>query len=198
MTCIAQAAAIGSMLDAIRTYHGHHTIRHALMLLAYTFVRPGELRHAAWDEFDMNRKEWRIPDERMKMRGRGSHIVPLSSQALQVLDAQRAISGHCVLVFPGIRDPRKPLSDNTLNSALRRMGVGKDQHVAHGFRAMARTILAERGWRPEIIERQLAHQEQSRIVAAYARAEYLDERRNMMHEWAEYLDSLTSGKKPNA
>ncbi len=198
MPALLDPAAIGCMLDAIMTYHGHHTIRHALMLLAYTFVRPGELRHAAWDEFDMNRHEWRIPDARMKMRGRGSHIVPLSRQALQILDTQRAISGHCVLVFPGIRDPRKPLSDNTLNSALRRMGVGKDQHVAHGFRAMARSLLAEHGWRPEIIERQLAHQEQSKVVAAYARAEHMDDRRAMMQEWADYLDSLTPDKKTNA
>jgi len=190
MAAMLKPEDIGAMLRSIEGYSGTLIVRTALMMLAYTFVRPGELRLARWSEVNPDRGEWRIPAARMKMKGRGDHIVPLSRQVMALLDAVHPVSGYGALVFPGQRSPFRPISDNTLNNALRRMGIGHDRQVAHGFRAMARTLLAEQGWRPEIIERQLAHAEHSKVVAAYNRAEFLPERRKMMQAWADYLDGL--------
>ncbi len=190
MAAMLEPGDIGRMLASIEGYGGTLIVRNALLMLAYTFVRPGELRQACWTEIRWDAAEWRIPAARMKMKGRGTHIVPLSRQAVDLLRQLQSISGHGGLIFPGTRTPLRPISDNTLNHALRRMGITHDQHVAHGFRAMARTLLAEQGWKPEYIERQLAHAEQSRVAAAYNRAEFLPERRRMMQAWADYLDGL--------
>lgn len=160
--------------------------RIAMHLLVLTFVRPGELRAARWDEFDIERAEWRIPAERMKMRQ--PHIVPLSRQALALLATLQPLTGRGALLFPAMTDHAKPMSENTLSYAMGRMGY---QGVAtpHGFRALASTTLNEEGFDPDVIERQLAHAERNKVRAAYHRAEYLDERRKMMQWWADFLDS---------
>ena len=160
--------------------------RIALHLLVLTFVRPGELRAARWEEFDIERAEWRIPAERMKMRQ--PHIVPLSRQALALLATLQPLTGRGALLFPAMTDHAKPMSENTLSYAMGRMGY---QGVAtpHGFRALASTTLNEEGFDPDVIERQLAHAERNKVRAAYHRAEYLDERRKMMQWWADFLDS---------
>jgi len=160
--------------------------RIAMHLLVLTFVRPGELRAARWEEFDIERAEWRIPAERMKMRQ--PHIVPLSRQALALLATLQPLTGRGALLFPAMTDHAKPMSENTLSYAMGRMGY---QGVAtpHGFRALASTTLNEEGFDPDVIERQLAHAERNKVRAAYHRAEYLDERRKMMQWWADFLDS---------
>lgn len=165
--------------------------RLALHLLLLTFVRPGELRAAEWAEFDTEKAQWRIPAERMKMRA--PHLVPLSRQALAILEQLKPISGHSHLLFPAVTDPQKCLSDNTLTQAIRRR-LGFDA-TAHGMRATASTILNEQGWRPDVIERQLAHKEQNEVRAAYHRSEYLEDRRRMMQGWADYLDGVRAGAK---
>jgi integrase len=156
------------------------------------FVRPGELRKAEWSEFNFETSEWRIPAEKMKMRT--MHIVPLSTQAVTILREIQPLTGHRKYVFPSVRTMERPMSENTLNSALRRLGYTKDEMTGHGFRSMASTLLNEQGWNPDAIERQLAHSERNKIRAAYNFAEYLPERRKMMQEWADYLDLLTINK----
>jgi integrase len=165
--------------------------RLALHLLLLTFVRPGELRAAEWAEFDTEKAEWRIPAQRMKMKA--PHLVPLSRQALAILEQLKPISGHSHLLFPAVTDPQKCLSDNTMTQAIRRR-LGFDA-TAHGMRATASTILNEQGWRPDVIERQLAHKEQNEVRAAYHRSEYLEDRRRMMQGWADYLDGVQAGAK---
>ncbi|KMJ54552.1 integrase [Vogesella sp. EB] len=160
--------------------------RIAMHLLVLTFVRPGELRAARWDEFDIERAEWRIPAERMKMRV--MHIVPLSQQALALLASLRPLSGRGALLFPAMTDHDRPMSENTLSYAMGRMGY-KGVATPHGFRALASTTLNEEGFDPDIIERQLAHAERNKVRAAYHRAEYLDERRKLMQWWANFLDA---------
>jgi len=194
MATMLEPDAIGAMLRGIDAYGGSMVVRCALMLNILTFVRPSELRLARWDEFDLDAAEWRVPAARMKMKNRGDHIVPLADQAVDLLRELQAVTGYSDLVFPSPWGTNKPISTNTLNHALRRMGISKNRQVVHGFRAMARTLLAEQGWNPEFIERQLAHVEQSRVVAAYNRAEHLPERRRMMQAWADYLDAVKSGK----
>jgi len=194
MATLLKPADIGDMLRRIDNYQGTMVARCALMLNIMTFLRPGELRQAAWAEIDLDAALWMVPAARMKMKNRGDHIVPLARQAVDLLRELHRATGYGPLVFPGRLNPADPIAYNTLNHALRRMGIDKNKQVAHGFRAMARTLLAERGWRAEIIERQLAHAEQSRIVAAYNRAEFLAERREMMQDWADYLDALRSQK----
>jgi len=190
MAAMLDPKQIGAMLRGIDDYCGTYVVRCALQLNLLTFVRPSELRLAWWAEFDLGGGEWRVPAERMKMKDRGDHIVPLATQAVEILNGLHQATGFGALVFPSPFDPKKPLSANTLNHALRRMGIDKNRQVVHGFRAMARTLLAEQGWSAEVIERQLAHAEQSRVVAAYNRAEFLPERRRMMQVWADFLDEL--------
>ncbi|MGL5522689.1 MAG: tyrosine-type recombinase/integrase [Aeromonas veronii] len=151
--------------------------RLALHLLMLTMTRPGEVRFARWDEFDMERAEWRIPAARMKMRT--EHLVPLSRQALAVLDELRQLTGHCELLFPSERKLTNPMSENTLSYAMGRMGY-KGIACPHGFRALASTTLNEEGFDPDVIERQLAHAERNKVRAAYHRAEYLDDRRKLL------------------
>ncbi|WP_421351384.1 tyrosine-type recombinase/integrase [Aeromonas veronii] len=160
--------------------------RLAIHLLMLTMTRPGEVRFARWDEFDMARAEWRIPAERMKMRV--PHIVPLSRQALAVLEELRQISGHCELLFPSERKLTNPISENTLSYAMGRMGY-KGIATPHGFRALASTILNEEGFDPDVIERQLAHAERNKVRAAYHRAEYLDDRRKLLQWLADFYES---------
>lgn len=143
---------------------------------------------AEWNEFDFEAKEWRIPGHRMKMGEQ--HIVPLASQTLALLKELKPHTGHGQYLFPSIRTDKRPMSDNTINAALRRLGYAKDEMTGHGFRAMASTLLNEQGWNRDAIERQLAHGERNPIRAAYNYAEFLPERRNMMQAWADYLDGL--------
>ena len=156
-----------------------------------TAVRPGELRGARWSEIDAEAAVWRIPGERMKMKT--PHTVPLSRQALEVIERQRTLSGGGELVFPSPFYPDKPLSENTLNSALARMGY-KGEHSAHGFRALFSTVANECGHDPDVIERQLAHIERNEVRAAYHRSTYLEARAALMSWWADYLDGRKGGK----
>lgn len=174
-----------AFLAALDAYQGDPTTLAALRLLMLTAVRPGELRGARWEEFDIGAAMWRIPGERMKMRA--PHVVPMSRQALGVIERQRAISGGGELVFPSPFCPGKPLSENTLNSALARMGY-KGEHSAHGFRALFSTVANECGHDSDAIERQLAHVERNEVRAAYHRATYLKARAALMQWWADHLD----------
>jgi integrase len=190
---ITDPAAIGALLRAIDGYQGSLVTRCALRLAPLVFVRPGELRRAEWGEIDLDAAMWRIPGERMKSRH--EHIVPLSRQAADVLRELHPLTGRRRYVFPGVRSSDRPMSENTLNAALRRLGYEKDVMVAHGFRSMASTLLNEQGWHRDAIERQLAHAERDETRAAYHRAQYLDERRKMMQAWADYLDGLREGAR---
>ena len=187
---IIEPNAIGGLLRAIDGYGGYSVVRAALQLDALFFVRPGELRHAEWREFDFDGAEWRIPAEKMKMRR--VHRVPLSRQALAILQELKPMTGYSRWLFPSIKSAMKPISENTLNGALRRLGYSSDEMTAHGFRAMAATRLNEIGrWSPDAIERQLAHEEQNATRRAYTHgAEYWFERVAMMQAWADYLDEL--------
>jgi len=190
---ITEPKAVGALLRAIWDYDGRPVTALALRLLSLVFVRPGELRHAEWSEFDPDTAEWRIPAARMKMRQQ--HIVPLSKQALTVLDELRPFTGKGKLLFPSERSVLRPMSENTLNAALRRMGYAKEEMCSHGFRSMASTLLNEQGWNRDAIERQLAHSERNSVRAAYNYAELLPERRKMMQAYADYLDGLRKGEK---
>jgi integrase len=181
---------IPELLRKIEAYPGAPYTRLAMKLMAYTFVRTGELIGARWDEFDLAAAEWRIPAERMKMRT--PHIVPLAPQAVEVLQALQTLSGHRPLLLPGERDHDKHMSNNTILKALERMGY-KGRMTGHGFRGVASTILHEQGYPHHLIELQLAHQERDQVAAAYNHATYLAERRSMMNAWADHLDKLRRG-----
>jgi len=166
-----------------------HTV-HALRLLVLTGTRPGEVRGARWAEFDLDAALWVIPAERMKMRV--EHRVPLSRQAVEVLRSTQPLSGGRELVFPSPFYPSKPLSENTFNSAMARMGY-KNTATAHGFRALFSTVANECGWNPDVIERQLAHKERNQVRAAYHRSTYLKDREKLLQWWADYLDGRKAG-----
>ena len=185
---ITEPSKVGRLLRDCDNYDGYFPIVCALRLAPLVFVRPTELRAAEWSEFNLEAQEWRIPAERMKMKQ--MHIVPLSKQAVKILEELRAFSGNGKYLFPSIRTNTRPLSDATVLNALRRMGYGKDEMCTHGFRSIASTLLNELGYNRDWIERQLAHGERNDVRAAYNYAEYLPERRRMMAEWAEYLDGL--------
>ena len=178
-------------LPKLAAYDGDPSTAHALRLLILSATRPGETRGARWAEFDLEAAVWTIPAERMKMRN--EHLVPLSSQAVDVLRTMQALSGGRELVFPSPSYPSKPLSENTFNSALARMGY-KNTATAHGFRALFSTVANECGWNPDVIERQLAHKEANEVRAAYHRSAYMEERVRLMQWWADYLDARLSGK----
>ena len=165
----------------------------ALRIAPLVFVRPGELRHAEWSEIDLDKAEWRIPAEKIKIKVQ--HIVPLSYQSLDILNEIHHITSCSNYIFPSIRTHSRPMSNNTINVALRRLGYTKDQMTAHGFRSIASTLLNEYGWNRDAIERQLAHAERSSVRAAYNYAEYLPERKKMMQSWTDYLDQLRLGAK---
>lgn len=182
---------VGALLRALDGYDGAFVTRCALRLAPLLFVRPGELRRAEWAEFDLDAGEWRIPEEKMKTGAR--HIVPLSRQAVAILRELHPLTGEGRYVFPGARTPSRPMSENTVNAALRRLGYSKDEQSAHGFRSLASTLLNEQGWARDVIERQLAHGERNKVRAAYNHAEHLAERRRMMQAWSDYLDGLRKG-----
>ncbi len=183
---------IGELLRAIDGFSGQFSTLCALKLAPLVFVRPGELRKAAWAEFDLDGSVWRIPGERMKMKA--AHIVPLSAQAVAILSELQPLTGAGHYVFPSVRTARRPMSENTVNAALRRLGYGTDEMTGHGFRSMAATRLNEMGWNADAIERQLAHAEANKVRAAYTHAaQYLEERARMMQAWADYLDGLRAG-----
>ncbi len=187
---ITDPKLIGALLRAIKGYEGSLVTKCALQIAPLTFVRPGELRKAEWSEFNFDEAEWRIPAERMKMREK--HVVPLSRQALALLRELHPLTGHGKYVFPGARTNGRPMSENTVNAGLRRLGYSNDEMTGHGFRSMASTLLNEQGWNRDAIERQLAHAERDTIRAAYNYAEHLPERRRMMQAWADFLDSLST------
>jgi integrase len=188
---VTDPKAVGELLRAIEGFTGAFTTRCALRLAALVFVRPGELRHAEWTEFDFDKAEWRIPASKMKMREQ--HIVPLSIQAVAILREIQSLTGSGRYVFPSERGGGRPMSENTVNAALRRMGYTKGEATGHGFRSMASTLLHELGLPHAVIERQLAHGERNKVSAAYNFAEHLPERRKMMQQWADYLDKLKTG-----
>jgi integrase len=189
---ITDPKKIGELMRAIDGYDGLTVVCAALKFAPLVFVRPGELRGATWDEFDRDNAEWRIPAHRTK-QGR-EHIVPLSDQAITILSDLYPYSGSEEgLVFPSIRSKSAPMSDNTINAALRRMGYSREQMTFHGFRGMASTRLNELGYPPDVIEAQLGHVEKSKVRRAYNHAQYLDQRRDMMMFWADYLDGLKKG-----
>jgi integrase len=190
---IIEPKRIGELLRAIDGYQGQPAVMFALKLAPLVFVRPGELRGAEWLEFDLKEGEWRIPGRRMKMGE--PHLVPLSTQAVALLEELHKHTGEGRLLFPSLSSKDRPISDNTLNAALRRLGYSGDEQTAHGFRSIASTRLNELGFSPDVIELQLAHAERNKVRAAYNRAERLAERRKMMQAWADYLDGLKSGAK---
>jgi integrase len=189
---IIDPAPFGALLRAIDGYDGTLVVRSALQLLALTFTRPGELRLATWKELDLDAGVWTIPANRMKMRR--PHRIPLAPQTIAILEELRTLTGRYELLFPGVRSPSRPLSENTLNAALRRLGYAKDDMSSHGFRAAASSLLNECGkWNADAIEAQLAHVEANAVRKAYARAEYWAERVEMMAYWADRLDELRRG-----
>ncbi len=189
------ADQITQFLKALDSYGGHRTTVIALRLMLLTFVRTVELRCAYWAEFDLDKAEWRIPPERMKMRE--LHIVPLSRQAVALLKELHAHTGGRDVLFPNYRTPQTCMTATTLNRALERMGFngkGSIGFSGHGFRATASTILNEMGYRSEVIERQLAHAERNKVRASYNQAEYMEERIAMMQQWADLTDEMAKGK----
>ncbi len=189
---VTEPVALGGLLRAVNDFDGQAVTKAALKLLAILFSRPGELRLAEWREFDLDKAVWTIPASRAKMRR--EHRIPLPTQALAILEELRAFAGSSTLVFPSAWGNRRPLSENTLNAALRRLGYSKDEATSHGFRATASTLLNECGlWNPDAIERQLAHVEKNAVRRAYARGEHWDERVKMMQWWADHLDTLRKG-----
>lgn len=182
----------GELLRSIHSYSGHPYTVAALKLAPLVFVRPGELRTAEWVEIDLDAAEWRIPSAKMKMKV--DHLVPLSTQAVEVLRSVKELTGHGRYVFPGLRTGSRPMSENTINAALRGMGYDQQTHCAHGFRAMARTIMDEvLGERVDLIEHQLAHVVKDPNGRAYNRTAHLPARREMMQRWSDYLDKLRAG-----
>jgi len=196
---ILEPKAIAELLRAIDAYQGYVVTKCALRLAPLVFVRPGELRRAQWPEIDLEKAEWRIPGARMKMRDQ--HIVPLARQAVEILRELEPLTNRVFearpnlprWVFPSARTHERPMSENAVLAALRRMGYTKDEMTGHGFRSMASTLLHEQGWNHQAIERQLAHAERNAVSAAYNFAEHLPERRKMMQAWADYLDGLKTG-----
>lgn len=188
---VTEPKKLGALLRAIDGFDGQPTTHAALKLMAILFPRPGELRAAEWTEFDFDKAEWTIPASRAKMRR--PHRMPLPPQAIAILDDLRRHTGRGKLVFPSVRTVLRPISENTLNAALRRLGYAQDEATSHGFRATASTLLNECGlWHPDAVERQLAHVEGNAVRRAYARGEHWEERVRMMAWWADYLDELRS------
>ena len=196
---IIEPKRAGELLRAMADYRGQPVTRAALQLAALVFQRPGEIRKAEWAEFDLDAGLWSIPSERMKRTRQGkvsgsAHVVPLSTQAVAVLRDLQPLTGHGRFVFPSLRTGERCMSDNAILSALRRMGFPKDEMTGHGFRAMARTMLAERlGVDEAVIEAQLAHAVRDSLGRAYNRTEFVGQRRAMMQTWADYLDKLRDG-----
>jgi integrase len=189
---ILEPKKAGELLRAMDGYEGSPITKIALQLSALVFVRPGELRQAEWSEIDVDAAVWRIPAD--KMKGRMEHAVPLSAQSLSLLEQARGLTGDGRYVFPSIRTYARPMSENTINAALRRLGYSGDEMTAHGFRAMASTLLNESGkWSPDAIERALAHKDKDAVRAAYHRGAHWQERVDMAQWWGDHLDALRKG-----
>jgi integrase len=189
---ITDPKEVAPLLRDINGYQGHFVVKCALRLAPLLFVRPGELRHAEWAEINLDEGNWNIPASKMKMKE--PHLVPLPDQAVEILRELQPLTGSGRYVFPSVRSVTKPISENTINAALRYMGYAKETMTGHGFRAMARTILDEvLQVRPDFIEHQLAHAVRDPNGRAYNRTAHLEERRKMMQTWADYLDKLKAG-----
>lgn len=189
---ITDPARVGQLLRSIEGYKGQPTTEYALKLFPYLFPRTIELRKARWPQFRLEGKEplWKIPAEVMKMKD--PHLVPLSKQVVALLEQLKGITGPDGLLFPSTKSAERPISENTINSALHGLGY-KNEHSGHGFRTMASTLLNESGkWSADAIERQLAHDERDDVRAVYNHAQHLPERRRMMQWWADYLEKLKS------
>ena len=205
LAAVLEPDRVGELMRAIDGYSGQPLTRGALLLSALLFQRPGNIRQMQWKWIDVDRALLTIPSMEMKRRvtekinGR-PHLVPLAPQALDVLEELRPLSGHGRYVFPSLRTGERPMSDNTMNAALRRLGYGTDEMSAHGFRAMARTLMVERmrGISSDVIEAQLAHVKSGPLGTAYDRAEFMEQRRKMMEAWADYLDALKRSSKAPA
>lgn len=180
---------IAQLLRSIDAYTGTFTVQCALKITPLLFQRPGEIRQMQWCDVDMQAREWRY----LVTKTESQHIVPLSHQALAILEEIRTETGNGRYVFPSMRRDGRPMSDGAVLTALKTMGYSSDVMTAHGFRTLASTLLNEQGWSPDAIERQLCHQPRDKIRAVYNRAQYLDERRRMMQAWADYLDQLKTG-----
>lgn len=190
---ITERARVGELMRAIDGYQGHFVTACALRLSPLVFLRPGELRKAEWCEIDLGAAEWRIPAARMKMRL--PHLVPLSRQAVAILRELEPVTGRGRYVFPGLAHKHRPMSENAITGALRRLGYSGEDMTAHGFRSMASTLLNESGFDRDWIERQLAHADRDAVRAAYNYAQYLPQRRQMMQAWADMLDRLRADRK---
>lgn len=189
---ITNPEGAGELLRAIDGYEGQGYVKLALQLAPHVFVRPGELRHAEWEDIDLDAALWVIPEGKTKMRK--AHHVPLSKQSLSILQKMHSATGPIGFVFPSIRSRSRPMSNNTMNAALRRLGYTSHEMTAHGFRAMASTLLNESGlWHPDAIERALAHGDRDKIRAAYHRGAHWDERVKMAQWWSDYLDRQRNG-----
>ena len=187
LPAVVNPKRVGALMREIEGYEGTLPVKCALRLAPLVFVRPGELRTARWSEIDLKAAEWKFIVSKTK----SPHIVPLATQAVGILEELKPLTGNREFVFPSARSPRRPMSNNAVLSALRRMGIPKEEMSGHGFRAMARTILDEvLGYRPDIIEHQLAHQVRDPLGRAYNRTAHLAERKEMMQAWADYLDKL--------
>ena len=193
MAALRDLPSVAALLRDIHGYQGQFPTQCALRLAPLLFLRPGELRNLEWTEVNLEAGEIRIPAGKMKMRR--PHIVPLAHQAAEILDSLRPLTGAGRYVFHSIRTPNgsRPMSENTINAALRRLGYEKDEQSGHGFRSIASTQLNEQGWNRDAIERQLAHAEKDEVRGAYNFAEHLPERRRMMQAWADFLDGLREG-----
>ena len=191
---ITDPVKVGQLLRAIDEYDGSFVVKCALKFAPLCFVRPGELRSAEWSEIDLDSALWTIPKEKMKMDI--SHMVPLSKQALEIIQELQSVTNHSKYLFPSHRSNARPMSNNAINAALRRMGYKKDEMTGHGFRAMARTLLDEvLQFRPDFIEHQLAHAVRDPLGRAYNRTTHIGERKKMMQEWGEYLNRLKTYHK---
>lgn len=189
---ILEGPKLGELLRAIDDYSGQPVTKLALQIAPHVFVRPGELRHAEWAEIDLDEAVWHVPEG--KMKARRPHSVPLSRQVVSLFQELRALTGPKGLVFPAFHTSRRPMSENTINAALRRMGFGRDEASAHGFRSTASTLLNESGlWNPDAIERALAHGDSNAVRGAYHRGQYWDERVRMAQWWSDHLDQLRQG-----
>lgn len=189
---ILDPVKLGELMSVIAAYEGHPITKLALEFTPHVFVRPGELRHAEWDEFDFDKRIWTIPAG--KMKARRTHVVPLSRQVLELLEQLKAVTGGKGYVFPALYTWKRPMSENTINVALRRLGYSKEEVTAHGFRSTASTLLNESGkWHPDAIERALAHGDSNAIRGTYNRGNYWDERVRMAQWWSDYLQHLQSG-----
>ncbi len=191
---VIDPAGVGELLRSIDGYEGQPITKLAMQLAPHVFVRPGELRHAEWSEIDLKGALWTIPASKTKMRK--EHVVPLSRQAIAIFKDVQPLTGPSGYVFPSVRTRRRPMSDNTINAGLRRLGYATDEMTAHGFRAMASTLLNESGkWNPDAIERALAHGDTDKVRAAYHRGAHWKERVAMAQWWSDYLDKLRNGAK---